>query len=37
MEIMLSTVIAWMLAVLFAYITNEKWVFHSTVEIGIKK
>lgn len=27
---MLSTVIAWILAVLFAYVTNRKWVFHST-------
>lgn len=24
-----STVIAWILAVLFAYLTNRKWVFHS--------
>ena len=24
-----STVIAWVAAVLFAYITNRKWVFHS--------
>lgn len=28
--VMPSTVIAWILAVLFAYITNRKWVFHST-------
>lgn len=27
--VMLSTVIAWIIAVLFAYITNRKWVFHS--------
>lgn len=26
---MVSTIIAWVLAVLFAYITNRKWVFHS--------
>lgn len=26
---MLSTIIAWIAAVLFAYITNRKWVFHS--------
>lgn len=26
---MASTIIAWALAVLFAYITNRKWVFHS--------
>ncbi|MBQ9492652.1 MAG: GtrA family protein [Oscillibacter sp.] len=24
-----STVIAWVLAVLFAYVTNRRWVFHS--------
>ena len=33
-----STVIAWVLAVLFAYVTNRRWVFHSeartTAEIG---
>lgn len=27
-EIMPSTVLAWSLAVLFAYVTNRKWVFH---------
>lgn len=27
--VMTSTVIAWILSVLFAYITNRKWVFHS--------
>lgn len=26
---MLSTIIAWIVAVLFAYVTNRKWVFHS--------
>ena len=26
---MLSTVIAWIIAVTFAYVTNRKWVFHS--------
>ena len=26
-----STIIAWVLAVLFAYVTNRKWVFHSKV------
>ena len=26
---MASTIIAWVLAVLFAYVTNRKWVFHS--------
>lgn len=29
MGTMLSTVIAWCVAVLFAYVTNRKWVFHS--------
>lgn len=27
--VMLSTIIAWILAVLFAYVTNRRWVFHS--------
>lgn len=27
--IMPSTIIAWVTAVLFAYLTNRKWVFHS--------
>lgn len=29
MPVMVSTVIAWILSVLFAYLTNRKWVFHS--------
>ena len=29
MPIMIGTILAWFLAVLFAYITNRKWVFHS--------
>ena len=29
LDIMTSNIIAWVLAVLFAYITNRKWVFHS--------
>lgn len=28
-SVMVSTVIAWFIAVLFAYFTNRKWVFHS--------
>ena len=28
-SIILSVVIAWILSVLFAYVTNRKWVFHS--------
>lgn len=27
--VMPSTIIAWVLAVLFAFVTNRKWVFHS--------
>ena len=30
LNVMASTVIAWILAVLFAYVTNRKWVFRST-------
>ena len=33
---MVSTVVAWILAVLFAYITNRKWVFHSDAITGKK-
>ena len=29
LSVSLSTIIAWIAAVLFAYITNRKWVFHS--------
>lgn len=36
MSTLLSTVIAWGLAVLFAYITNKKWVFHSKVVTRIE-
>ena len=37
--IMSSTVMAWILAVLFAYVTNRKWVFHGEAHgvIGIGK
>ena len=37
--IMMSTVTAWILAVLFAYVTNRKWVFHGEAHgvIGIGK
>lgn len=31
---MVSTLIAWVSAVLFAYITNRKWVFFSKAETG---
>ncbi len=30
LSVMASTVTAWILAVLFAYVTNRKWVFKST-------
>lgn len=33
LSVMLSTVLAWIAAVLFAYITNRKWVFHSQAEM----
>ena len=32
MTTMPSTIIAWILAVLFAYVTNRKWVFQSEAE-----
>ena len=28
-KLIVSTIFAWIIAVLFAYITNRKWVFHS--------
>lgn len=27
---MIATIVAWFLSILFAYITNRKWVFHSS-------
>lgn len=36
LSVMGSTVIAWITAVLLAYVTNRKWVFHSQAE-GIKE
>jgi putative flippase GtrA len=33
--VMPSTIIAWIAAVLFAYLTNRKWVFHSEA-VGLK-
>ena len=29
LSVLLSTIVAWFLAVLFAYLTNRNWVFHS--------
>ena len=29
---MVATIFAWIAAVLFAYLTNRKWVFHSSAE-----
>lgn len=34
-DVMTSTIVAWILAVLFAYLTNRKWVFKSEAK-GIK-
>lgn len=34
MGTMPSTVLAWLAAVMFAYMTNRKWVFHSQVQNG---
>lgn len=31
-----STVFAWIMAVLFAYVTNRKWVFHSTAITAVE-
>lgn len=33
-SVMVCTGAAWFLAVLFAYVTNRKWVFHSTAGTG---
>ena len=32
LSVMLSTVLAWVVAVVFAYTTNRKWVFHSQAD-----
>lgn len=32
MQTLVATLIAWFLAVFFAYVTNRKWVFHSEAE-----
>ena len=32
LSVMVSTIIAWIAAVLFAYVTNRKWVFHSQAQ-----
>lgn len=34
LEILPSTIIAWIVAVLFAYLTNRTWVFHSGAQNG---
>ncbi len=34
MDAVPSTMIAWFVAVLFAYLTNRKWVFHSEAKTG---
>lgn len=33
--VMASTVIAWIISVMFAYVTNRKWVFHSETIGGV--
>ena len=33
-SVMVSTVLAWIASVLFAYLTNRKWVFHSEARTG---
>ncbi|MFW6679563.1 GtrA family protein [Lacrimispora sp. AGF001] len=35
LPVMIGTILAWTIAVSFAYITNRKWVFHSRAK-GIK-
>lgn len=35
-QTMFSTVVAWIVSVLFAYVTNRKWVFHSDAS-GLKE
>lgn len=32
LPVMVSTVLAWVLSVTFAYLTNRKWVFHSEAD-----
>lgn len=32
LSVMTSTIVAWVIAVMFAYITNRKWVFHSEAD-----
>lgn len=34
LPVTVSNVIAWVFAVTFAYLTNRKWVFHSTAATG---
>lgn len=31
-SVMVSTIAAWIAAVLFAYVTNRRWVFHSSAD-----
>ena len=35
-QVLFSTVLAWFVSVLFAYLTNRKWVFHSEASGSIK-
>ena len=34
LHVMTSTIVAWLASVMFAYITNRIWVFHSTATIS---
>lgn len=36
LDIMISTFMAWATAVLFAYVTNRKWVFHSEASTSVE-
>lgn len=36
LPMMAGTVVAWIIAVAFAYVTNRKWVFHSSA-VGVKE
>ncbi len=35
LHVMISTIVAWVASVLFAYITNRIWVFHSTATTSV--
>ena len=37
LPVVVSTALAWVIAVEFAYLTNRKWVFHSQAETSAEK